>query len=207
MKKIEIFLRNLPYLTIIILFIIILIQGRSCDRSNDYIIKIDTVITYIPIEIEVPGKIEYIKEDPDTIWIYQDRFIPSKNYDTLKLQYNQLGNSFFSTRIFTTEFQIADYGTIEVTDTVSQNKLQGSSLKTKLSIPTETITITKEQESKRQLYIGPSFTLNSTSLIRSINGGLIYKDKKDKLYSVSIGIDNNAQPNLQLGLYWKIKLK
>jgi len=80
---------------------------------------------------------------------------------------------------------------------------------TDIKIPEKTITITNNiyPKPKRQLYIGGGIFLSQSELIKQINIGLLLKNKKDQIYSVSAGIDLKGTPEFGIHSYWKIKIK
>lgn len=200
-------MKTIPYIGCIILLIIVLLQNKSCD--NDVVIdspKIDTVIVIDTVRDTIPGKPILIKTKIDTsIWIKKSEYKPDTTYKGLYNQYTSLGNKHFSTNIFKTTFPISDYGSVTLTDSIRENQLVNTTLTTNLNIPTTTITIEKTAPPKRQLYIGTTFLGNKSSLLSSVHGGLILKDKKDHLYGVSIGY--NGEVVFGGTLYFPIRLK
>jgi adenosyl cobinamide kinase/adenosyl cobinamide phosphate guanylyltransferase len=106
-------------------------------------------------------------------------------------------------------------GTIELTDTLYQNKILGR--KWNAVIKEKTITDTKivKELPKNQVYIGVNGAFDKVNFGNSIGTGVILKSKTDKLYQLSIGISNqqntnganNIVPYIGGGVYWKIKLK
>ena len=57
------------------------------------------------------------------------------------------------------------------------------------------------------MYIGGGLQGNQYNIINSINGGILYKNKKDQIYGLSVGINTNGQEVYGVSSYWKIKLK
>ena len=108
-----------------------------------------------------------------------------------------------------------DLGTIELTDTLYQNKILGR--KWNATIKEKTIIDTKivKELPKNQVYVGVNGALDKVNFGNSIGAGVILKSKTDKLYQLNIGISNqqntnganNVVPYIGGGVYWKIKLK
>lgn len=108
-----------------------------------------------------------------------------------------------------------DLGTIELTDTISRNKIIGR--KWNAQIKERTITDTKivKELPKNQVYVGVNGAFDKVNFTNSIGGGVILKTKTDKIYQLNLGISNqqSANGNNQIvpyiggGVYWKIKLK
>jgi hypothetical protein len=106
-------------------------------------------------------------------------------------------------------------GTIELTDTLYQNKILGR--KWNATIKERTITDTKivKELPKNQVYVGVNGALDKVNFGNSIGAGVILKSKTDKLYQLNLGISNqqntnganNIVPYIGGGVYWKIKLK
>ena len=106
-------------------------------------------------------------------------------------------------------------GTIELTDTLYQNKILGR--KWNATIKEKTIIDTKivKELPKNQVYVGVNGALDKVNFGNSIGAGVILKSKTDKLYQLNIGISNqqntnganNIVPYIGGGVYWKIKLK
>jgi hypothetical protein len=75
-------------------------------------------------------------------------------------------------------------------------------------------TIVKELP-KTQLYWGLNSNFNKQDFVSSVGTGLILKTKKDKLYQVNLGVNNQTtdgtngtlSPYIGAGVYWKIRLK
>jgi hypothetical protein len=106
-------------------------------------------------------------------------------------------------------------GTIELTDTLYQNKILGR--KWNATIKERTITDTKivKELPKNQVYVGINGALDKVNFGNSIGAGVILKTKTDKLYQLNFGISNQQSktggnqivPYLGGGLYWKIRIK
>jgi hypothetical protein len=106
-------------------------------------------------------------------------------------------------------------GTIELTDTISKNKIIGR--KWNAQIKERTITDTKivKELPKNQVYVGVNGALDKVNFGNSFGGGVLLKTKTDKIYQLNIGISNQQSTNggnqiipyIGGGVYWKIKLK
>lgn len=197
-------MKYIPYIVALILLIIILLQNKSCKTSPVKETR-DTVIVYIHIHDTVPGKTIYIKSEPDTVWLTKTEYKPDSTYNGLLKQYTFLGNNYFEKRLFNTTFQIADYGTVSVTDTIRENKLIGSSLITELNIPVTTITVEKESPPKTRLYFGISVTGTKTFPIRGIYGDGLLKTKNERIYGFGVGYDGELV--YKGTLLWPLRFK
>ena len=171
-----------------------------------------------------PGKADTVRIT-DTLWQRHDtviykkvivketihdsvppEYLPSPMYDSLLVQYNELAKDFLAKNIYEDTLKVpAIRGLFIVKDTVKNNKLLGRSWTADFILPTvkETITITKTLPPKRQLYIGGGI-VGSRSAFESINAGMLYKTRKERILGVTGGINQNLQPQVGVSLYWKL---
>ena len=195
------------YIIIIVLVVIVLFQRNGCTHVPTKVSepKIDTFINIIEVHDTIPGKPVFIKAKKDTLWRDSLIFKPDTNYQSLLKQYIALGDSMFYKNVYKTSYKLDSFGTATIVDTVTANKLSGRLISYNLSIPTKTITITKTAPPVKQLYIGGGFYGSPITIIKSANLGLLYKDKKDRVFIGSVGFDGELIYGLHS--YWKIKLR
>jgi hypothetical protein len=199
-------MKTLPYIAIIVLLVIILLQNKSCVPEPPAPSKIDTVIVYETVRDTIEIKIPVlVASKPDTVWQDREEQTPDTTYNGLLKQYTDLGNRYFTTNTFQSRFQIANYGSVTVTDSIYGNWLMSSTLISDLKIPTTTITIEKDRPAKNQLYIGATFTGNATYPISGVYGGLLLKTKGDRIYGGSVGW--TGEVTYGFSLYYKIKIR
>jgi hypothetical protein len=200
---------DFKYLIIIALAAIILVM-RACDTTveipNEPIVltKYDTIWKHThDTIIKKVGvvKVEYIKpEGPE--------YTPGEHIDTCTARFNYLLKQHSAIRTYKDTIALDSLGTITVIDTVWLNKLKERTYIKNYKIPfvTKTTTIIKQPDPKRQLYIGGNlFGDRRTQQI--ITPGLLYKDKKDRVFQVNVGVNSNGTLTYGLGAYWKIKLR
>jgi len=98
-----------------------------------------------------------------------------------------------------------DLGTIELTDTISMNKIIGR--KWNAQIKEHTITDTKivKELPKNQVYVGVGGMVGNSLIMAGPN--LSLKTKKDNIYGLNIYVDPNMNKYIGVNLAWKIKLK
>jgi hypothetical protein len=98
-----------------------------------------------------------------------------------------------------------DLGLIELTDTISQNKIIGR--KWSAQIKERTITDTKivKELPKNQVYAGISGVVGNSNVL--VGPQLTLKTKKDNIYGLNVYLDNNLNKYIGFNLAWKIKLK
>lgn len=199
------------WLIIALLVIVAVYQFKGCDPQPPLIEhKIDTVFQDVKVEVpkyvpkwrtkvetvEIPVQVGGEPAKIDTAAILKDYYSKYKTVDTLKLPYPDSINKTFG------------YGVI--TDFITRNTIVERSIKWNYRIPTVYHTITIHPQPKAQVYIGAMANVNSTQVLSSVSGALLYKTKKERIYIANIGAANNGlgiQPFLGGGILWKIQLK
>jgi hypothetical protein len=98
-----------------------------------------------------------------------------------------------------------DLGSIELTDTISMNKIIGR--KWSAQIKERTITDTKivKELPKNQVYVGVGGVVGNSLVLAGPT--LSLKTKKDNIYGLNVYVDNNLNKYIGVNLAWKIKLK
>ena len=198
---------NFNYIIIAVLVAIILLQ-RQCSPSPKeqepvIVTKVDTlwrevhdtVTKEVPVYVSIPTK-----PGPE--------YIPSDNCDSLKQQYLSLRDKHISKNVYVDTIKIDTFGIVQVVDTLQFNKLKKRTTISDYKIPViiKETTITKPADPVRQLYIGGNLFGNRNSM-QVITPGLLYKNKKDQIYQLNVGLNFDGQITFGLGAYWKIKLK
>jgi hypothetical protein len=195
------------YLVIGILVAIIFLQ-RSCNGEQrsftpEPIVTTDTIwkTTHDTVYKNVTVlKKEYIK-------LQGEQYTSGETIDTCKARFQNLLKEHLVRTVYSDTLKLDSLGTIVVRDTVWLNKLYGKREYIKdYKIPFVTKTITKPEPPKRQMYVGGNLFGNSNSM-QGVTPGLLYKNKKDQIYQVNVGINFDGTITYGLGAYWKIKLK
>ena len=200
---------NPLHILILILFVIILLQ-RGCGNTEPQIItKIDTVVQVKYDHIITYGRSKpiYVKGQRDTVVETKIEYVLSEeDYDIVQ-KLDTLIELYSMKNIYRDSVKIDTFGYITLIDTVQENKFLGRSFVTNITIPEKTITTTKTitLPPVRQFYIGGGLMGNRFSLINSASAGLLYKDKQDRIFGVSIGAAS-GQLSYGVSSYWKIKL-
>lgn len=186
---------DVKYIVIIILAIIIILMrgcnGSSVSKEPVVITKYDTIY----------------KETHDTITkkvtISNVEYVPYKevifaNVEDCMREYNRRTT-------YKDTIALDSLGTITIVDTVFQNNLKERTIFKNYKIPlvTKTVTIIKNPDPKRQLYIGGNLFGDKRAL-QLITPGLIYKDRKDRVYQANVGVNFDGTLTYGLGAYWKI---
>ena len=224
-------LKKFDLKTILIVALCVVVLVRGCDGEEtkeietvevdgkDYeLIKqtIDTVFvtkevkvpTYIPKYITKVETVEVqIPIDIDTLAIVEKYFSTYQVKDTLNLSYefplgvtDSLGNK-----------PSPNLGFGIITDNISQNSIISRDVDWTFQIPTIYNTSIVKELPKTQLYWGLNGGFNREDVITNISGSLLLKTKKDKIFQLGLGVQNNSNiqqlsPYISAGMYWKISL-
>jgi hypothetical protein len=196
---------SFTYIIIAILFSIIMLQRACSFKKMDPTVEIKTDTIYKTIKDTVIKKVKV----KDIVYVYPDgeEYKPGDNIDTCTIRFNKLLKEFSAKRTYVDTIKIDTIGSITVYDTVWKNELSGNrKYVVDYKIPYVTKTITKQEESKRQLYVGLNGFANRND-ITVFSPGFIYKTKKDHIYQASLGVSFDGTITYGFGTYWKIKIK
>jgi hypothetical protein len=183
--------------------LIVLVQ-RTGSKPVIEIPKIDTVIHEIEVHDTIVGKSKLIKIKGDTVWKDSIQYKADTSYAGLLKQYDSVVDKYFTEHIYKTDYKLGTYGTASVLDTIVANMIIGNSIAYNVTIPEKIVTIKEPAKLVKQVYVGGSIFGNSISPIKAVYIGTLYKDKKDRVFGLSVGYDGSG---LVYGVssYWKIK--
>ena len=196
---------NILSIAILILAVIIVLQrsNSSPDIIEKPIVIRDTVWQKKDSVIYTSPKV--IQTIP--VKIISEKYLPDPNYDKLVLQYQELVKLHLAKNIQKDSVQIDSIGFVKVIDTVQNNIVQNRKWEYNIKYPIIKETVIQPSKKVNQLYIGGGLQGNQYNIINSINGGILYKNKKDQIYELSVGINTNGQVVYGVSSYWKIKFK
>tara|TARA_B110000503_G_scaffold96278_1_gene144835 strand:+ start:1388 stop:2095 length:708 start_codon:yes stop_codon:yes gene_type:complete len=192
---------------------IVKVDGKDYELISQtidtvFINKIVHVPKYVPKYIDrVVEKIVEIPADIDSLQIIEAYYSKYVVKDTLKLTYE-----------FAPEITIDSIGTKPnptlgfgvVTDIITQNKILSRDIVWNFEVPTIYNTKVVKELPKRKLYYGIGAGFDNTNFINNAKFGLLYKDKKDKIWALDLGalnVNNTVQPYIGGSIYWKISFK
>ncbi len=209
-------------LLVIVLFIWVMFKPSGCGPSlpwekgkNDTIsVKSETVQVPQPIVIMPPYTPQQAGSTSYPI-VIPSQYNPSQDIVKLTEQYNNLVKEFLASKNYKDSFQLKDssgqrVGVVNLDQVVSENELKSTQPSYQLSFPHTTTTITLKDPPKNQLYIGAGITGNIATPVNGVTGGLVFKNKKDRLFGLSAGAqyyNGTFVPQFGLSTYWKISLK
>ena len=216
-------------LILLLVGIILFLRGCGSDYGDKQLVNIDgedfelleskTDTIFVEKEVKVTKYVpryitkEVIKEveipvDVDSLAIIKDYFSKVTVKDTLNLTYDfpdvvtdSLGNK-----------PNGDLGFGILTDVISQNSIESREIDWFFKIPTVYNTTIVKELPKNEFYWGINGGFNKSDIISNVGGGLILKSKKNNLYQLGLGIQNNSNtsqlaPFVSAGMYWKIGKK
>ena len=190
------------YWSIIGILVVVILLQMQCGPTDVIIeekVKIDTayknvnlvetkyLTVYRTVTKRLPG---------DTV------FIPDTNYNKLKEQYILLSKSYAARNLYIDTVKIDSIGILVVNDTIQYNAIRKRTYKHDYKIPTITKTITKKADPTRQLYLGMQLSVEPKPLnYANAQFGLLYKDKKDRMFGVHAGLSQSQIPYVGLSTY------
>jgi hypothetical protein len=180
-------------------------KGSNDHQGPDTLVVHDT--TWQIHDSLIVKKVKVKQEIPVPYEVLVKEYQADTSYPKLKKQYEDLAKDYAAKRVYVDSVNVGKFGHIQITDTVSQNKLSKRTTKDNFKIPIvkETVTITKYADPKRQLYLGGGINGSTGSGIRSIEGGLLYRTKKDQIYGVKATTTVDGITTFGVSTYFKLK--
>jgi len=197
---------NLTGLLVLILLLTLFIErcNKPVEPTPPPKIVRDTVwVKHDSVVYSKPQLVETIQMSSKDSLIY----VPDTNYSKLVLQYQEVVNQLLIKNIQVDSVRIDTNGYVKIVDTVQKNLIVGRSTQVSVKYPVVKETITLYPKPVNQVYIGGDVEGSQTSLINQVRTGVILKNKKDQIFTASVGLNTDGQPVFGLGSYWKIKLK
>ena len=207
------FLKELDLKSLLIFaLIIIILLMRMCSGgqgpiNKKNVVKIDGK-KYVVVKRDVDTIVEQVEKvvykDGKTIYVDNPVYVnvPS-NVDT-----NYILKRYYSKLHYTDTLKINDtIGYIVINDTIYKNKILNRKWDSHINKFTVKETIYVEPLPKIQVFFGGNVGFDNVNIVNYAGPTLVLKDKKDKLYSLGIGYSGNKTIGVQVGIYWKIKLK
>ena len=190
---------------VLVLLAFIFFQYDGCtyiDKKSEITIVHDT--TWERHDSLIIKKLKIKEVIHDTL---PPEYIADTNYPKLKAQYDALVIAHLAKNIYADTVKLDTLGYVAVADTVYKNELLNRSYKYNYKIPTVTVTTTiiKYAPLKNQLYVGGGVGVNKALGVTNLNDGLLFKTKRDKIYSVTVGTNVEGQINYGFQTFWKLK--
>lgn len=206
------FLKKLDFKTLLILTLILVILFlRACSGDSkgnkDKIIKVDGK-KYILVKHTVDTVYEKVTEtvyrDGETVYVDRPIYIPVPgNVDT-----SEILKDYYAKYTYKDTLKLKDsLGFITVTDTIFKNKLYKRIWVSNVNKITVNEKLYLKDPPKIQFFVGGTLGFDKVNIINFAGPSFVLKDKKDHLYSLSLGYSNAKSIVIQGGMLWKISLK
>jgi hypothetical protein len=211
MNQIKKFLLGLDLKSILIVGLILaLLLTKTCSsgqQSTSPTIKVDGKTYEVlkhTIDTVTIVKTKTVYKDGRTIWRDKPIYVELPT----KIDTTEVLNDYYAKYTFKDTLRLDDnLGTVNVTDTISQNKIVARTWNCKINQKIiYDVTIVKELP-KVQLYVGGTAGFDKVNVVNFIGPSVLLKTKQDHIYSLGVGYGINKAVCVQGGIYWKIRLK
>ena len=205
-------LKKLDFKTLMILcLIIIILLLRMCDGESNEVKKGDT--------IKVNGKkYEVVDHRRDTTYITRDSIVYKKGKDIkvevkvpvyvpANVDTQEILKDYFSRRFYIDTLDLGQKSFVIVKDTITENKILSRVFESSITERIINDTLFLVEPPKRQMFVGFQMGFDKKDIINYGGLSLLYKDKKDKIFGLGLGINSNGQPTIMGNMNWKIQLK
>lgn len=177
--------------------------GFKCGSGNTTAgtVKRDTV----PGQLKVIIDTHYVPKPYKVI----DRQIIT-NIDTVpvleQIDTSQIVIDYHRLRYYSDTVKI-DYGSAIISDTVTENKITGRSVKATLQIPVIKETITLYQPKRNIVYFGLSAQGGPQNYLFAAGADLSLKTRNDRMYSAGVSLTRDNQVLYGIGVKFPIRLR
>jgi hypothetical protein len=185
---------------LIVVLVVILIFMKSCGGGGGIrtvttpgIVRTNTVMTYDTIIKEIP---KYIPKLVTKIVREVDSIIITQPIDT-----SAILEDYFATYVYT-DIQSFDSLKLQITDSVSQNKIVARTIKYDIIYPTLTITQTKFIK-QHEFFVGLGLA-GRTTQFNYLGAHVLWKTKWKPAIAIGVGLDNEFKVILSTQILWKI---
>ena len=205
-------LKKIDFKTLMILgLIIVILLMQMCNGDKKEINKGNT--------IKVKGKkYEVVDHRRDTTYITRDSIVYKKGKDIkvevkvpvyvpANVDTQGILKDYFARRFYTDTLDLGQKSFVIVKDTITENKIIARVFESSITERIINDTIFRAELPKRQMFVGFQMGLDKKDIFNYGGLNLLYKDKKDKIFGLGLGINSNSQPTIMGSLNWKIKLK
>ena len=186
--------------TLVILVLVILVLLKTCGSGDE--ITTEKVVTkvevrYDTLEVEKKVFVPKIKTVVRTNTITDTVVLKSRN-DTLAIL-----KDYYNKYVYQDTLKLDSLGYVVIMDTISQNKIFSRRFDSQILIPTTTIT--NDIYLNQSKFFGGVSIGGNKSQINFLSGDLLYKSKKDNVYGVGLGVNQNLEPIVIGRVYWRIQ--
>ena len=207
-------LKKLDLKTILIIgLIIVILLMRMCEgnggEGEKKIVKIDgkkyEVIKHTVDTVIVPVTQTVYKKGET---IFRERIVEIEKPTKVDVDTSKILEEFYSKFVYKDTLKLKDsLGYITVTDTITQNKILGRVFDAKVNKTTIKETLIVKDLPVNQVYVGGVAGFDKTNIVNFVGPNFVLKTKKDKMFSLGVGLGLNSGLAVQAGMYWKISFK
>ncbi len=186
--------------TLVILVLVILVLLKTCGSGDE--VTTEKVVTkvevrYDTLEVEKKVFVPKIKTVVRTNTI-TDTVVLKSRIDTLAIL-----KDYYNKYVYQDTLKLDSLGYVVIMDTISQNKIFSRKFDSQILIPTTTIT--NDIYLNQSKFFGGVSIGGNKSQINFLSGDLLYKSKKDNVYGVGLGVNQNLEPIVIGRVYWRIQ--
>jgi len=196
---------------IIILLVLVILMMKMCSPKTSP--KPGDIVTVDGKKYEVIKRITDTQYIPQITKIYKPGETITK--DTiiyvnvpLNVDTNEILKDYHSKVVYMDTIKFKDsLGYVSLTDTIYKNSILGRNWYANINQKIIKDSIFLKEPPKRQLFVGPNMGYDKVYGFNYLGGTAIYKDKKDRLYSIGAGTNSTTKTTMiQGGVYIKIKV-
>ena len=190
-------LQNLIIVVLCILLFLRTFGGGETIPTERVVTKIETRYDTLTVEKKVYVPKYTTRIETKTI---TDTIVLKSKIDTLEIL-----KDYYSKYVYQDTLKLDSLGYITIIDTITQNKIFSRNFDSQVLIPTTTIT--NEIYLNRAKFFGGVSLGGNSKQINFLSGDLLYKSKRDNVYGLGLGVNQNFQPIVIGRMYWKISLR
>lgn len=203
-------IRSLIFWGLVVLVIVLFIKGCGNTlfhgffgtKTDTLSVKVDTVwviekrdTMYIPVPQKITNTIYKPLYKTDTLEITE--VLPTDTAAILARFYQ---------KVFYSDTQKVEYGTIIIGDTVYRNRIASRRLQTEFKLPNVNTTITVEKK-RNVVYLGATLVGTPNSYLYAVGGDLSLKSKDDKIYTIGAFSTKGGDVYYQAGFKAPIRFR
>lgn len=197
------------YGVVLTIAVLLFMMWRGCRNDGDGKPSPDT--------IRVKTDTVWVRSKTDTFYkpsVIKTKYVPEYKTDTLEtieVRFRNVDTSailkdYLATRYYN-DILAVEHGTIQIADTISQNKILSRGVKTDLNIPIVKETITIARPPKNIAYLGFEAIGNDQSPLYGVGASLGMKFKNDKYYGLKALMSKEGNPLYGIELKIPIRFK
>ncbi len=197
----------LQFILLILLCVILLQRGFEKPETAQPTVTVTRDSVWVFHDSTIRIKPTLVQSTPASGTHWDTVYLPDTSYQGLLKQYKDVAKTLLTTNSYADTLQVDSIGYVYLTDQVSKNAITSRTFSYSLKYPfvKQTVTIREPYKPTRQLYFGGGLEGSNLSLINQVKTGLLYKDRKDRIYLINVGADKNLSLSYGVQTFWKLK--